>query len=382
MRDLFKMWFMLIAAFISFESRCQGIKKMNINTFEIPIASIQSIKINFEDTVSDDTLFISRSSKGVPVFYFRKINTGVCIDNKCKILNIILYWTVTGRYLGFELSKDEFLSKSEHKKFCAEEYDQLHTILSDSYSTLAHFSKEELVYGNVSDIDAVTSATSTNIEDFVVEGAAYTTYALWCLIYGTSRKVIISRTLKELNCELLQLILNSPCVEDQAWGLSNIPKFLEFAPALQNMVFQFVKRTDDNFLVEKALEAIPITSLEIDTIQWKLLDCFVSADIDVKRLILRKLDDAPFLIKGLTKKLVAELPVNPFILVKDKLSLFSKLDNSNPEVIVQVTKLLNNKNSSISEQAFEFLRNSNISDHKIEQQIKLYRSKYNTVKNK
>jgi len=64
-----------------------------------------------------DTLFQIRSANGYPIAYYKKIFTGVCFDSECRMLDIVLYWNITGRYLGFELPEGEFLSKSDHQAF-------------------------------------------------------------------------------------------------------------------------------------------------------------------------------------------------------------------------------------------------------------------------
>ena len=64
---------------------------------------------------------------------------------------MIIYWNITGRYLGFELPVGEFLSKSEHKPFSEEEYERLNDLLADpslpfgeiSFNSLMDASKSE-----------------------------------------------------------------------------------------------------------------------------------------------------------------------------------------------------------------------------------------------
>src|SRR5690554_4970202 len=91
-----------------------------------------------------DTLFQVRSKDGYPISYFKKIYTGVCFDGECRMLDIVLYWNITGRYLGFELPKGEFLSKFDHEPFTDGEYERLHELLADLLSPLSMYTFNEL----------------------------------------------------------------------------------------------------------------------------------------------------------------------------------------------------------------------------------------------
>ncbi|MCP3928315.1 MAG: hypothetical protein GY705_04370 [Bacteroidetes bacterium] len=83
------------------------------------------------DTLSNDFLFEVKSKKNIPIHYFKHITTNVCFDNECRLLTITVYWSITGRYLGFELPKGEFLSKHDHEPFSNNEYKRLNDILYD-----------------------------------------------------------------------------------------------------------------------------------------------------------------------------------------------------------------------------------------------------------
>src|SRR3546814_5039171 len=79
-------------------------------------------KTAYEMLISDWSSDVCSSDLGFPVAYYRKINTDVCFDGKCRMLKVSLYWNVTGRFLGIELPPGEFLSKSDHEPFTLSEY--------------------------------------------------------------------------------------------------------------------------------------------------------------------------------------------------------------------------------------------------------------------
>ena len=131
------------------------------------------------DTSAQDSLFLFRTSDNIPLKYFRNIHTGVCFDNKCRELDIIIYWNITGRYLGFELPEGEYLSKHEHEPFTEHEYKRLNELLTDYSLPLGGISFEKLLKVSESEtglVDGISGATPTEVANIVVKGAAYTTY--------------------------------------------------------------------------------------------------------------------------------------------------------------------------------------------------------------
>jgi hypothetical protein len=106
------------------------------------VDSVAKVFVNFNDTIPNDTLYFCFSKPNLMAVY-REITTGVCLDGECRPVHIRLYWTITGRYLGFLLNKQE-LTKKEHTSFTEVEYRLLHSLLSDSLSVLANFTLDEI----------------------------------------------------------------------------------------------------------------------------------------------------------------------------------------------------------------------------------------------
>ena len=136
-----------IVAFLAFlfQENGQSIIRMNVPSVPGDISEIIPQYIDFNDTLHSDTLLIHLNKEGNPVRYSRRLVTGVCIKGECRLVKLELLWNITGRYLGFIIPEGEFLSKTEHVKFNADEYTRLHNILEDSNSPLANYSIEELV---------------------------------------------------------------------------------------------------------------------------------------------------------------------------------------------------------------------------------------------
>src|SRR5690625_603252 len=111
--------------------------------------------IPLSDTLASDTLYEVRSSSEIPIYYFRKISTNVCFDNKCRFLRTNVYWNITGRYLGLEFTEDEYLSKTDHVPFTEAEYQEMNQKLADSFSILADYEFENVVVIDSSEVGDV-----------------------------------------------------------------------------------------------------------------------------------------------------------------------------------------------------------------------------------
>ncbi|NJO91016.1 MAG: hypothetical protein HC831_20155 [Chloroflexia bacterium] len=122
-----------------------------------------------------------------PLFYSRQISTGVCETNQCKPVHLTLFWDMAGSFLGFQIPKEEPLTKANHAKFTLADYYRLYTILNDPDSKIGNLSKQKLVQNNTrTAIDAISAATQTTNKNIVVSGAAFTCYTLWHIVNNNS----------------------------------------------------------------------------------------------------------------------------------------------------------------------------------------------------
>ena len=336
--------------------------------------SIHAYFVDFADSLSGDILYQVRAGNGYPVSYHRKIRTSVCFDNKCRLLNIVVHWNITGRYLGFELPPGEYLSKAEHKPFTNEEYVRLHSLLSDPNSPLGTFSYNELAPAKTEsnrDIDAVSSPTAKNLLEFVVEGAAYTTYKLWHIIHGVSREEVAKLTVEVLTPELFLEILRSAEVSDKIWALDHRHYMDETSHEIQKAILSFI--TSDEFsLAESAIQAVGKKDLEYENFQILLLKTLDAANYSLKKRIIEKFAEASE-VSGPARLMLAEkLKAVSGELVTGTLDLFSAKNISDIAVCRQVATLLENQNVFISRQAYEFLKELSLTDREIQRKLKQY----------
>lgn len=333
------------------------------------------------DSIANDTLYQVLSKEGFPISYYRKVRTSVCFDNKCRLLKCVIYWNITGRYLGFELPKGEFLSKAEHKEFTPAEYNRLSLLLSDQQSPLGNLSYSELAphpktIGTDDEVDGVSSATAKNVLDYVVEGAAYTTYKMWHVVYGPTQMQVAGQTEKILTPDIILKILESPDLNDRLWALNHIRGIVKITPVLEAKLLNLISGTDYN-LAERAINAFENTDLTSDSLQHSLYIRFKDGNYAIKKLIIARFKDAPSLSVALEKKLADSMKSLNGELVSNILETFVKHKAFNHQTVLNVANLLQNPNVFISQKAYKYLETLNIQDESIKKQMKEYTSKNN-----
>lgn len=271
--------------FCSFLKEKEGIKFTQSRTIEADHIEIQTFALALKDTMAGDSLFLVRTIENIPVHYFRGIRTGVCFDNKCRELDIIIYWNITGRYLGFEMPEGEFLSKREHEPFLEEDYARLNELLADyslPFSSLSFIQLLEDTKTETTAVDGVSGATSREISEMVIKGAAYTTYKLWNIVYGPVQDFIMHQTELLLTPDLIDLILKSPDLSDRVWALNRIDQSIELNDRLTSTLLDIISG-DDYYLAYSAISALDPVHLDSDAFQSELFSLYVKAGHSLKK---------------------------------------------------------------------------------------------------
>lgn len=363
----------------SFQKKKEKITRLNKPVLFEKTTEIVPHYIEFNDTIPSDTLYEYIDHNKMPLMYSRKILTGVCIEGKCRLVNINLYWHVTGRYLGYELPEGEFLSKTEHHPFKKDEYDRLHALLADPQSALSQYSIEELVPKKDSTknkVDAVSTATIAAVLDYIVKGAVYTTYTLWHTVYGPTQREVELMTTKNLTEPLVVQLLNSESLTDQVWALNHITEKVKVTPRLQNRIFEFISG-EDVYLAERALNALPKDLLSSDETQMQLTAVFQETTFLKKRLILQSLKDAAVFHDSAIKIFCNHLPGLSGTLIKDFMELLIRFEVNEKQIVAEVEALLKNENRYIANQALKYLESLENPDKKTVRRIEKYRKKNN-----
>ncbi len=347
-----------------------------MNAFTIPLENHEKPLhfIPLYDSIENDTLFMVSNSSNIPYYFFKNLNTDVCLDKECHLLKSTVFWNITGRYLGFELPEGEFLSKYDHEPFSIDEYEKLHKLLDNPKLPLKNLSVEKLTQGitNQADsVDGITQATSKSLSESVVKGAAYTTIKLWTTLYGPSGERVVQKTLSLLSTSLMNLILNSPDVCDKIWALENIDSELIFDDELIQTYAELIVG-DDFSLSYLALNSIKPTHLNNSKLQLKLISIFENANYSVKDLILDKINEAENLDEKVVEYSRSLLPKLNGKQLGDMLYLYEKHKIFEQETTKLIAELLDSPNSFISKQAYNFLKKDEALDGSIKNKIKIY----------
>ena len=113
-----------------------------------------------------------------------------------------MYWDIYGNFHHYQLEEKETLTKLNHKDFSDADYKKLHKILNNPNSEFQWCQYDELTTEeceNQYHVDAITGATSDDIEFEYINGAIKTTYALWNIANGSICDSIRSQTKKALS---------------------------------------------------------------------------------------------------------------------------------------------------------------------------------------
>ncbi|MCP4414687.1 MAG: hypothetical protein GY808_19190, partial [Gammaproteobacteria bacterium] len=269
----------------------------------IPLDDNEGFIAAYKDINSDDSLYLVISKDDIPIHFFRNIATEVCFDNQCRLLEITIYWNITGRYLGFKLPAGGFLSKYDHEPFVPSEYEKLNELLADPTLPLGDITFEKLIElpeTNTGSVDGISSATTENLAKIVVKGAAYTTYTLWNIVYGPSVEFVVRITEKQLSPDLIELILKSPDRNDRFWVLDRISQKTVLNSKLTSTLLDMI--SNDNFsLTYNTINALSPIHLDSDSLQLGLFSKYEKVNHSVQKMIIDKLIDAPYLHPEIVK---------------------------------------------------------------------------------
>lgn len=376
MKNIFStILFFLIVTF-SFQKEEVNIKRLNNSFTSKKIAAVIPHIVEMDDSIPNDAILEYTSESGIPIMFSRKISTEVCIDTTCRLLKIELFWNITGSYLGFELPQEEFLSKTEHAKFNAAEYDKLHLLLANPQSELANYSLKELAPKKdtvKNGVDAVSSATIKAILNYIVEGAVYTTYTLWHIVYGPTKREIENITAKKMNADITLELLNSAKTEDRIWALNHFPKQMQINKELQSKLMEFISG-NDVYQAERALNTLNPVMLNFE-IQGELVNIFQNAGFLQKRLILQKLKEVPAINPIAIQVLSSKLGDLNGSLLKMVLELFKNQQIEDETVVSEISELLKNENRYISSMAYKYLEKVDSLDKKTRRNVEKYKKK-------
>ncbi|EPR68295.1 hypothetical protein [Cyclobacterium qasimii] len=324
----------------------------------IPLTdSTDVIVSSIYDSLSNQDIYQVKTSTGTPVHYYIELQEGVCFENECRPLNILIYWNITGRYLGFELVDGEFLSKFDHEPFSPKEYEELDQLLADPFLPLGNYTFEDLVKrpDTVSQsLDGVSGATMKDVLEYIVPGAAYTTHKLWNVIHGPIQQEVIRMTERNLDSSLLNKILQSRDQSDQTWALERIAQLSDLDDSVVESLVRILLE-GEHFQAYLLLKSLSIKQLESEHLQLHLFSLIGKVDFSIENMIFDKLVEAPQLHGSVVDASIPILTALSGSQLGKLLKLYSHHEVKNPEFNQALKQMVPIENSFIERQVLKFL---------------------------
>ncbi|BAX81129.1 hypothetical protein [Labilibaculum antarcticum] len=272
-----------------------------------------SVKVDFEtDDFQEikDSVYLFFDRDRMPVFYFQKLFTPVCDDTVCKPVTITLIWNLLGNYKNYRVDANKLLSKRDHTNFSDEDYEKLHQVLSNEYSVLKSFSKENLSSlhqkkkeGAYDEVDAVSGATPKKIKNDVVEGALYTCYTLWFYSHGLIKEQLLNYTDSKLfNEQLLHEMLLSNKMKEFDFALNKLVDFS--VDVYQDDLIQILS-VGNSFITDRISKALPVKLIRDNGFVEDLWNLYGNLHYQSQVLVLEQLKKNHQLDSKLLNKMIS-----------------------------------------------------------------------------
>lgn len=320
---------------------------------QLLVDHVEKVFFQFIDTIPNDTLYVCYSNKGLPLATYRDVRTGVCDSGECKIVTIKIYWTITGRYLGYIVNPLDVLTKKKHIPFLESDYRLLHLILSDSISLLARYSLHGLYNQNV---DGISGATIPDLTKYIVPDAVYTSYTLWNLVYGSTRDSLNILNRRLVTVPLLDSLFKHANWYDQCWALKMAPScgcpIKRFIPPILEML-----KSENYWTVNKALNFLDLFQFPDSVYQAQLFQMSQSNNFNLKRLAMNRIQMLESLDIRIAKRMIQQLSSESPYMINSILSALENKYHPTETDVETISSLLEDNNKQVANKAYSFLKN-------------------------
>lgn len=316
-----------------------------------------AFRLTDDSTHVEYEVVLLEDKDGLPAAYTSYITTPVCDDTLCAIMHIQMYWNLLGTYIGFDTLSGYGLTKNDHLKFAEEDYHKLHRLLMDEHSIIKRKEKKDLFDDEIKRVsevvDAVTGATAKEVKEAVVDGALYSCYTLYHLVYGALSESIRSDMRRRYSDSLEDKMLFSAHADYQLYALKQ----------LEQQDF-YTKKKRILELIETAIplnrmylmKKMPVEMWSDEIIQTAISDYYPQLDVNSQTYFLKKMETTahvkPKCLYNLSKSLESmsknQLKLYISLLSKDQVAI-------SPEIAEQINVVLKNGNQPYGYLLEEFL---------------------------
>lgn len=298
----------------------------------------------------------ARDADGFPCGYSVRILTKVCMDNKCRPIDVTLHWTAAGLFDRLECAPGQPLTKKEHEPFVPADYAKLERILKDRASilsrhSLAFLAKPKAEQGG---IDVWSGATPQTVQEAVVEDAAYTSWVLWQWANGPLVETLCGFTEQSCTPPYLTRLLHSEDRGCVAFAL----RFLAKRPAAVGRqvedVLSVVERGDRE-LIAAALRLLKGASGNREEVFARLIRAASRMNSVDSPMVLDFLAGEPHLPVATLDELTSYLGRMPYFQIHLTLRILEQRKYCSSETEADVLALLEGTDFFIARRGFEFL---------------------------
>lgn len=218
------------------------------------------------------------------LYWYRRVETPVCLTGTCKLIDIGIYWTCDGKFFGLEVY-GEHLTKTDHSDFKEADYNKLIEILKNDWSILREYELSDLTEGP--EVDGVSGATREELAGEAIEQAVYSTHTMWHLIHVGEEVQLIDLTadILETDQSLLERLIDHP---DYHPFLIELLATKRLGPSaiMDQLLLEALSSGDYESRV-LAFKTLKFSDLESLVFQSKMADIYAKASLQEKVRLLQ-----------------------------------------------------------------------------------------------
>lgn len=326
-----------------------------------PSPSLQPLRVQMDVVLSDPIqperpagvypVELILDEQGFLVSYRMELETELCLERICKRLVATLYWDAIGRFSYLEYPERMPFTKTDHEPFSEADYERLDQILHDQETIIKNYPLNYFVYPQAEGVDAVGSATPQTVQDALVPGAAYTSWALWHWVNGEIVDQLLSETIRRTGPEYWEHCLYRGDADFVLFAFGRIDKA---DPRYVDACYDLLKRADVNS-ARLAMDYLTRAPIHRDQLSHELIS-LLGVHPASSRLILDDLQTLENPPEDLGLKLAERLPtLARYSDVHTVLRILEDNEFFSPQIQAEVQKLLTNSSPFIVRRANEFL---------------------------
>jgi hypothetical protein len=338
-----------------------------------------SVKHPGEEGVIDVILTEIQNKESLPIEYYMDVESVICLKEVCKVIPVRVFWNNLGIYQKYELKKNATLEKYEADLFEPQDYNKLHTVLSNIDSPFREVRLDEILTvvdeHAAEDVDAVSGATALELDEKdTVPGAALTCFTLWHWANGEVVSKIKKNTAETVSNEQLLDFLSIENSDYYEMALEQLAKRNVYEAKFIDTIIQGV--TNDDKLLRVTFKYLETSPSEIYFSSVKKI--FVNGNKLQKIAVAKSLQS--------TKYAISKKYLDSFGKDAQRLSSFQEvsaflelMQSKNPSstIIIEAIMPLLDGDFLIARRVYWFLSNQNL--HLVQKEtINNFYNKYKT----